>query len=194
MKNIYLIGGGGHSHSCIDVIESSGAFKILGIFDSTKPIGTSVLGYKIIGTDLDISKYISKENYFLITVGQIKSSDIRRQLSETVRQFGGQFATVVSGRAHVSKHADLSEGTIVMHDAVVNANAKVGRHCILNTKSVVEHDAIVEDFCHISTGAIMNGNCKLGSGSFVGSLAVVEQGVEVAENVTITAGSFYRGK
>ena len=34
MKKIILIGGGGHCRSCIDVIESTKMFKIIGIINS----------------------------------------------------------------------------------------------------------------------------------------------------------------
>ena len=33
MKKLYLFGGGGHSLSCIDVIEKQKKFKIKGIID-----------------------------------------------------------------------------------------------------------------------------------------------------------------
>ena len=32
-KKIIIIGGGGHAHSCIDTIEQSNKFKIIGIVD-----------------------------------------------------------------------------------------------------------------------------------------------------------------
>ena len=46
-------------------------YKIKGIFDLPEKIGESVLGYDIIGSDDDIKNYQKKENYFLITIGQI---------------------------------------------------------------------------------------------------------------------------
>jgi FlaA1/EpsC-like NDP-sugar epimerase len=36
MKKIILIGGGGHSKSCIDVIENENKYKIVGIVDKKK--------------------------------------------------------------------------------------------------------------------------------------------------------------
>ena len=38
MKEIILIGAGGHAISCIDVIEESKKFKISGIVDNDKSI------------------------------------------------------------------------------------------------------------------------------------------------------------
>ena len=36
MKNIVIIGSGGHANSLIDLIESSKKFKIIGYFDQKK--------------------------------------------------------------------------------------------------------------------------------------------------------------
>jgi sugar O-acyltransferase (sialic acid O-acetyltransferase NeuD family) len=192
-KNIYLIGGGGHCVSCIDVIELSNEYSIQGIFDVSDKVGQKILGYPVIGTDQDLENYISAENYFLISLGQIKSSDLRRKIAKQIELLNGQFATVVSTRAYVSKHARISEGTIVMHDAVVNANAQIGKHCILNTKCLIEHDSGVHDFCHISTAAVINGDTHVESDSFIGSLAVIKHGVTVPARSVIQAGDFYAG-
>ncbi len=54
MKEIILIGGGGHCKSVIDVIEQEGRFEIVGIVDKTELIGTNVLGYSVIGNDSDL--------------------------------------------------------------------------------------------------------------------------------------------
>ena len=46
-KKIVLLGGGGHCHSVIDVIEQENKFQIIGIVDKKKLIGNDILGYKI---------------------------------------------------------------------------------------------------------------------------------------------------
>jgi sugar O-acyltransferase (sialic acid O-acetyltransferase NeuD family) len=184
MKNIYLIGGGGHCKSCIDVIEQVGDFKIQGVFDIKENVGNEVLGYKVIGTDSDIEKYIKNKNYFLITVGQIKDPNLRVKLFN----LNLNFATVVSPRAYVSKHASIGKGSIIMHDALINAGVKVGVNCIINSKALVEHDAIVGDHSHISTGSIINGNCVVGDKSFIGSNTTLKNGITVEANSVIPYG------
>ena len=37
-KNIILIGAGGHATSCIDVIETTNKFKIIGLIDKKKKL------------------------------------------------------------------------------------------------------------------------------------------------------------
>ena len=77
MKSIVLIGGGGHCKSVIDVIEQEGRFKISGIIDKSKSLGSEVIGYPIIGNDSDLIDFAKIHKYALVTVGQIKSPFLR---------------------------------------------------------------------------------------------------------------------
>ena len=190
MKPLILIGGGGHCKSVIEVAESIGR-NIQGILDMPEDVGKMVLGYPVLGTDSDIIKYIDDVE-FIVTVGFIKSPDIRIKLYDTVTSLGGKLATLIASTAYVSAHATIGEGTVILHQAVVNVDASIGKGCIINTLSNIEHDAIIGDHCHISTGAMVNGDCKVGEGSFVGSQCVVGNGISIAPHTIIAAGSFVR--
>ena len=190
MMPIILIGGGGHCKSVIDVIESAG-YSILGILDCNIPKGTRVLGYPVLGNDDMISPYIN-EVEFLVTVGHIKSPDIRIRLLRMVEDAGGKLATIVASTAHVSKYAEIGEGTIVMHQAVVNAGAQVGKGCIINTFANIEHDVKIGDFCHVSTGTMVNGECRIGERCFIGSQSVLANCVSIGDDIIVGAGSFVR--
>lgn len=186
-KNLILIGGGGHCRSVIDVAESVG-YNVIGVLDVPEEVGNSVLGYKVIGTDDDIPKYVG-DVVFMITVGFVQNPNIRVKLFNKVKEVGGKFATIVASTAYVSRYAFIGEGTIVMHNAVVNSNVEIGTNCIINTFSNIEHDAIVGDQSHISTGAMVNGGCKIGKRVFVGSQSVLVNGVDVGDDIIIGAGS-----
>lgn len=199
MNKLILIGGGGHCKSCIDVIELENKFEIVGILDKKEKIGQKVLGYEIIGTDEDIEKFakegFSKEDlYFLITLGQIETADLRIKIFEKLKSLEAiylkaKIATIISPLSHVSAHAEVQEGTIVLHHALINSDAKVGKNCIINSKALIEHDAIVENHCHISTGAIINGSATIGEKSFVGSNSTIIHGAKIPQNSFIKAGS-----
>ena len=51
MDDIILIGAGGHSRSCIDVIELSLQFKVAGLVEKDETSSQENLKYPIIGTD-----------------------------------------------------------------------------------------------------------------------------------------------
>jgi len=189
-KKIILLGGGGHCRSCIDVIESGNAFKIAGIVEQSRRNKTkSILGYPVIGYDNDLEILKKKYDYALITVGQIGASNIRQRLFNHLKKSEFSLPVIISPYAHVSKHATIDDGTIVMHQAIVNAGAHIGCNCILNTRCLIEHDAKIGDHTHISTAAILNGEAVIGSGSFVGSNAIIVHGVKLPDNYFFKAGS-----
>ena len=188
-EKIILIGGGGHCKSCIDVIEQAGTFQIAGIVDVPEKLHQKILDYEIIAMDDDLPRLAEEYENFLITLGQIKSSDKRIRLFEEVKKLGGRLPVIISPLAYVSRHARLEEGTIVMHHALINAGARIGKNCIINSKALVEHDAIIEDYSHIATAAVINGGVKLGSGTFFGSNAVTREYIEIGENSIIGCGA-----
>jgi len=188
-KGLVLIGGGGHCISAIDIIENGDDFKITGILDSNKK-GKNILGYRILGGDELIPDLVKEGNYFLITVGQIKSNSARINIAKNLLANNAKIATIISPLAYVSKHAVIGEGTIIMHHAVINAQSKIGHNCIINSKSNIEHGVTVGDFCHVSTCAVVNGDTVIGKGSFIGSNATISNGISIKENSIISAGKF----
>ncbi len=191
-QSLVLLGGGGHCKACIDVIEATGEWSILGILDLPGRVGEQVLGYPVVGTDEEVGDYVINGARFLVCLGQIRTADLRRRAYERVKAAGGKLATIVSPLAYVSPRATLGEGTIVMHRAVVNVSASIGDNVIINTMALVEHDATVGNHCHVSTAAVLNGGATIGVGSFVGSNAVVIQGATVLEDDFVPAGAVYR--
>jgi len=191
-EKIILIGGGGHCSACVDVIEQEGRFTIAGIVDVPEKKQHKILGYSVIGSDADLAELIKSFPNVLITLGQIKSPTRRMELFNKLKRIGALFPVIQSPLAYVSPHAQIDEGTIVMHHVLINAGARVGRNCIINTKALVEHDAVIEDYCHISTGAVVNGGVIIGSGSFFGSGAVSKEYTSIPSNSFIPANSLYR--
>jgi len=193
-EKLVLIGGGGHCKSCIDVIEQSAEYEIAGILDKKENMGKAVLGYEIIGSDEQIEVLADKGFNFLITIGQIKTSQIRKKLYQQLIRVNASIATIISPLAYVSKHALIGKGTIIMHDALVNASANIGENCIINSKALIEHDVVIENHCHISTAAIVNGGAVIKKGSFFGSNAVSKEYVTTSSESFIKAGSLFLGE
>jgi sugar O-acyltransferase (sialic acid O-acetyltransferase NeuD family) len=188
MDEILLIGAGGHARACIDVIEQQDKFKIVGLIEKEKTEMENCLGYPIVGIDSDLVKLRKNYEYALITIGQINSPEPRKKLYRLLKKLDFKLPVIKSPLSYVSKHANVIEGTIIMHGSVVNANAKIGRNCIINNQSLIEHDAVIDDNCHIATGAIINGEVEVGEGTFIGSGVVTKQCISIGNNCVIGAG------
>jgi sugar O-acyltransferase (sialic acid O-acetyltransferase NeuD family) len=187
--NIVLIGGGGHCKSVIDVIEQEDRFKIVGIVDKPNLLGSSILGYPVIGNDSDLGSIAKKYQYALITVGQIKSPLLRIKLFDLAVKAGFVLPNIISPNAYVSKYAFIGSGTIVMHNALVNANARIEDNCIINSKALIEHDVVIKNHCHISTGSIVNGGTVIEDKVFFGSNSTVRENITIDSGSIVSAGS-----
>ena len=188
MKPLLLIGGGGHCHACIDVIEREQKNRIAGIVLPTRGDHADVMGYAVIGADEDLPALLAKTPNAIVTVGQINSAAIRIKLFEFLKTHGAHLPIIQSPSSHCSKHAVIGEGTILMHGSLVNAGAEVGENCIINSQVLIEHDVEIADHCHISTGAKVNGSVCIGKGTFIGSGSIIKEGVKIGAGVVIGAG------
>ncbi|MBT3802559.1 MAG: acetyltransferase [Bacteroidetes bacterium] len=188
MDKILLIGAGGHARSCIDVLEEENQFEIAGLIEKGESISNESLGYPVIGTDDDLKGLRKQYKNALITVGQIKSPKIRIKLYQLLKELDFTLPVIVSPHAYVSKHAQIGEGSIIMHGVIINANAKIGNNCIINNRALIEHDAIIGNHSHIATGAIVNGGVSVGSESFIGSGVVTKQYISIGNNCSVGAG------
>jgi len=192
MMPLMLLGGGGHCRSCIDVIETNKTYRIVGV---VQPSISSdlILGYPIIGSDVDLPQLLENFKSALVTVGQTKRSETRIRLFNLLKLLDAELPVFVSPMAHCSRHSSVGDGSIIMHGAIVNAGVEVGFNCIINSQALLEHDVAVGNHCHISTGARVNGNVTIGMGSFIGSGAVLKEGIKVGENVIIGCGQVVLG-
>ena len=186
--DLVLIGAGGHTRACIDVIEQEDKFRIVGLVGVTEEVDSRVLNYDVIGTDAELDELAARFKYALITLGQIASSKDRIRLFNLSVNAGFALPTIIAPSAYVSPHATIGAGTIVMHGAIINADAAVGRNCIINSRALIEHGSQVADHCHVSTGAILNGNTSIGIGSFIGSGATIKEGVLVGSRSLVGMG------
>lgn len=188
VRPLFIIGAGGHARACIDVIERHGGFKIIGLIGQADEIGRKVLGHRVVGCDSDLPSMAGTGSCAIVSVGQIRTSKVRRNLFEKLQQIGFELPAIISPLAFVSRHASVASGTIVMHKAIVNAGASIGSNCIINTSALIEHDCQIGDHCHISTGSILNGGVRLGTGCFVGSGSVVCEECSIGDGSLIGMG------
>ena len=191
MKNLLLIGGGGHCGSVLDSILSQNGFSRLGIIDTTD---APVLGVPVVGSDDDLPRLL-REGWTdaFVTVGSTGDVALRRRLYEMIRRLGFRIPAIVDGAAVIARNVTLGEGCYVGKKAVVNTGAVLGRCAIVNTGAIVEHDCLIGDFVHISPGAVLCGQVTVGDDSHIGAGAVVRQQIQIGARALVGAGSVVVG-
>lgn len=189
MTPLILVGGSGHCRSCIDVIESTNYHEIIGIVAQIGAEESPVVGYPAIRIDDDLDGLLRICPTALITVGQIKTPELRKHLFQLVQDLGGTFPVVTSPHAYVIERAKVGGGTNVMHGAIINVRSTIGVNCIVNSHALVEHDVSSGSHSHVSTGVRVNGGVSIGEGTFLGSGAIVNQRLSIGDNCIIGSGA-----
>lgn len=186
---IAFIGAGGHCRSCIDAAESSG-LEIGGIVDPNTSVHT--YGYPWLGDDNWLGCEESYMYQWVVTIGQINTPSIRKNIFEKLVLKNLVLGRIVSKSAYVSSHSMIGEGSVILNMALINGSTHVGKNCIINSKALIEHDCVIEDHCHISTGVLINGGTTVGTGCFIGSGSVLSHGINIVSGCTIGIGSVVR--
>ena len=188
-KKILLLGAGKHAESCIDVIETTKKYKILGLIGKKSEIGKIVCGYKVIYDDQNISSLKNKNIDVLVSLGQIKSATKRKKFFNILKKNSINVPKIISPKAHVSKFSKIEEGTIVMHGAIINSNAAIGKNCIINSNSLIEHGVKIGNNCHISTSTTINGGVMIEDEVFVGSGSVLREEISIKKKSIVPMGT-----
>lgn len=191
MKKICVFGSGGHAASCIDLIESTKEYEIIGIIsENKKELGKKFLKkYKIIGTDKDYQKILKKCDNIVIGVSFYKKLILRNKIFKELKNVGFKMPIICSPKSHISLGVTLGEGTQIFHGVTINKNVNIGNNCIINSHSLVEHDVAIYENCQISTGVILNGGCKIKENSFIGSGSILRENIVIKKNSFIRLGS-----
>ena len=187
MKNIILIGAGGHASVIIDIIQrmikSNHEIKIRGILDDRKDI-REFMGYEILDEIRNAQLYNDKDTEFVIAIG---NNAIRRNIYKKLK--GIKYFIAIHPTAVIGINVKIKNGTVVMPRAVINANTEIGSHVIINSGAIVEHDNIIDDFTHISPGTTLCGGVIVGEATHIGANSTVIPYRKIGGNSIIGAGS-----
>ena len=172
MKNVVIIGAGGHGKVVADIVRANGDIFV-GFLDDAPKSG-------VIGRVSEVNKYPDAE--IIIAIG---NADVRKRLSN----MNVKWYTAIHPTAVISPSAEIGVGTVVMPNSVINAGAIVGKHCIVNTGAIVEHDNVLGDYVHVSVGAKLGGTVKVGDSTWIGIGATVSNNISICGGCMIGAGA-----
>lgn len=183
MKNVVIIGAGGHAKVIADIVVKSND-NLVGFLDDNKKLrGKKIfLNYNVLGTLDDINDY--KDCYFIIGIG---NNDIRRRISQNYNDL--KWYTAIHPTAIVANNVSINCGTVVMAGVVINPGTVIGKHAIINTSSSIDHDDFINDFVHVSPGSHLAGNVNIGEGTWIGCGVTIINDVFIGKHNIIGAGS-----
>ena len=183
MKSDVIIVGG--FHEVIELCEECG-FNVVGIIDN-ELIGT-YYGVPVIGKD-DDAKQLFPQYCRCKVVITPDSPRIREKLVYLYKTIGYEFATVISLHTHISKYAEIGEGTIIQSGVNVSAATKIGSFCKLNNYCNVMHDNVIGNYTTIAPNAVLLGRVTIGDKSYIGANSTILPNISIGAGSTVGAGA-----
>lgn len=187
MKDLIVIGSSGHCSVIIDIVESSKEYKIIGLIDDDKSIGTTFLGYKILGGVNDLERI--NEKYFCTNIFIAVGSNISRKKIHDSLGNKYEYVNLIHPKAILSKKISLGIGNVIMPGAVINSNSKIANFNIINTNAVIEHNTSIGSFSSIGPGACIAGGCNVGNNTMIALNATIIEKINIGNNTVVGAGS-----
>lgn len=189
MKDVILIGFGGHAKSVADCLERQGLYHIIGYTD----LKQYDCRYLYLGTDEVLPSYYKEGiKNVVLGVGYLGKSDIRQKIYQKLKKIGFNFPVIADPSAIISESAEIGEGVFIGKGSIINSEARIGKMSIINTKALVEHECKVGEFSHIAVAAVLCGQVEVGDAAFVGANATVIQCRKVLSKQIVPAGSVIR--
>lgn len=186
MRELRIIGAGGHGRVVADFAEAVGRWSAIRFLDDRFPAGGRVDGWQVLGDLASLGPARNDESEYLVAIGDNRA---RESLCGRIVGEGRRLATLIHPTAVVSPRARIDAGTVVFAGAVVNIGAVVEQGVILNTGCRVEHDCHVGAFSHLAPGALLAGEIHVGERVWVGIGACVRNGIRIGSDALIGAGA-----
>lgn len=190
MKKLVLIGAGGHCLSILDTLAARYCYDDIVITDNDTEHKSNIYKYRVVGDDMELPK-LFKQGYreAFITIGSIKSTDVRHKAFESAEKIGYIFPMIIDRTASVSCDVQICRGVFIGKNAIINTATKIGEFAIINSGAIIEHECLIGDFTHVAVGAVVCGGCNVGNDVFIGANATIINGVNIGNNCIIGAGS-----
>lgn len=190
MKNIIIVGAGGHGAELDDYIRfgnRSGkgeSYKIIGYLDDnpdnyhrysfSAPFLGSIRDHEV-RTDCE----------YLIGIANLK---YRRSIVEEFLEKGAEFITYIHPESFISESAEIGDGSVVSYHCNIGPNAKIGRFSLVNARASISHDCEIGDFNFIGPNVCFSGFSKVGDENLFGINSATIPKIEVGSRNKIAAG------
>jgi sugar O-acyltransferase (sialic acid O-acetyltransferase NeuD family) len=179
MKELVILGCGGHARSAADIALSSGIESLIFV-DVAARTGELILGYPV------LAQIPARCSHWPLFPGSGQAS-VRQAL--LAAQQGNRFHTLRAPSAHIGPAVEIGVAAFIGHFCHLGPRSRLGASVIVNTGAIVEHDCSIGDYAHISVNAALAGGVRIGQRVMVGAGATVIDGVSVCDDAMIGAGA-----
>ena len=190
MRDLVIVGNGGHAKVVIDILEERGDYNILGIITKNKGDEISIGSYQVLGDDNLLKELFNQGVKFaVIGVGGFTDNIRRKRIYENLKNIGFQIISAIHPTASISRTVLMGEGNVVFSGVVINPYVRMGNNVIVATGSTIDHDSEIKDHSLISAGVTVGAETKIEEEVLLALGSKVISGVTICKGTLIGAGA-----
>lgn len=184
MKDIAIIGAGGHTRSSVNLLKQYFKNAYFSIYEDNYNLEVEeyIDDAKVIGTISMIDK--KTQNIFLSVGDNNKREKYFNTFNEKIIK-----ENLIHSSSYMEKGIKIGVSNQLFANTYINSYVEIGDNNIINTSAILEHEVKVGSHNHISVGAKLCGRVSLGSRCFVGAGAIIIDKLSICDDVIIGAGT-----
>ncbi|MCB5951545.1 acetyltransferase [Enterococcus sp. BWT-B8] len=187
MKQLVIIGAGGHGKEVAFLTERLPEYELLGFLDDNK-VGETVCGISVLGKIKDIQNMPAET---CIAFGIANPNFKFEVYKKIIEKYCGsyEFPNLIDPTALIGINVEFGEGNIVMPYTTFTADIAIGGFNMINIGCTIGHDVKMKDFNALYPSVNVSGNVHIKSKSEIGVGSQIIQNIHIGEATIIGAGS-----
>ncbi|GAB4268946.1 MAG: acetyltransferase [Candidatus Rifleibacteriota bacterium] len=161
MKDVIILGAGGHAKVVIDTAILSGYKPVALYDDSDKLQGSKTSDIPVAGKICDLPEDFS--GHAFIAIG---NNAIRKQLAEKFKN--ARWIKLIHPSAIIAGSAVIEPGTLICAGSIIQPEVYIGKHCIINTGANLDHECRIGKYVHVGPGCNIAGSVRIEDGCLIG--------------------------
>lgn len=188
MKDLYILGAGGHAKEVYFLADRIGKWNIKGMLDlkADKPI--IIASKEIPVFPESILDKLNCENVCLV-IGIAGSVNIlKKMVSSYCQKF--EFPNLIDPSVvSCLENIEIGVGNVIAPNNTITTALKIGSYNVFNIGSIVHHDVIIGDYNIFGPSVNISGGVEIGDYNYFGVKSTVLQYLKIGNNNLIGAAS-----
>jgi sugar O-acyltransferase (sialic acid O-acetyltransferase NeuD family) len=188
MKDLYILGAGGHAKEVYFLADRIGKWNIKGMLD-LKPAKPIIIASKEVPVFPEsMLDDLNSENVCLV-IGIASSVNILKNMVSRYRE-RFEFPNLIDPSVvSCLVNIEIGVGNVIAPNNTITTALKVGSYNVFNIGSIVHHDVIIGDYNIFGPSVNISGGVEIGDRNYFGVKSTVLQYLKVGNNNLIGAAS-----
>lgn len=194
MKDIAIYGAGGLGKEVACLIDrinksqSEPQWRLIGFFDSGKPIGTTISHYgSVLGGITELNAWPEPLDITIAIGNPISIKKIVEAINNPLIGFPNVIDPIFVIADELT--CKIGQGNIIQRNCFISCDVKLGNFNVLNGDVVLGHDTIAQDYNVFMSDVRISGAVTIGNENLFGASSFVIQGLKIGNLIRLSPGS-----